>query len=413
MTLPTNSNPYEYPERILLLVSGMSPQIVTETLYALSQQTPAFIPTRVRLITTKIGAQKARSQLISKPNGAFHRLCREYGIPANIFLEQDIEVISDAAGNPLDDIQTRQDNEFAANKLVNVIREICRNDNAALHVSMAGGRKTMGYFAGYALSLFGRHQDRLSHVLVTSGFESLPDFFYPSYEKQHLQNRDGTSLDSLAAHIECAEIPFMLLRQLLAKQNLLASNDPFSEIINRYNSFNQGVKVQISSNLRSIELNGVRLDLKPIDAAFFLTIMIHALQGKQHLIKPKNKIHSQALGLHILAIYSQVSTPDEPDAASVKILLDGVDNEWISQRLKMIHKEMAQLMGPETLKAMRFASKTLNRSQIMTIPFTAEQIDWPDWASLSLSSIDCTHYLYKAELLSKIQYQQLLAELNS
>lgn len=37
----------------------------------------------------------------------------------------------------------------------------------------------MGFFVGYALSLFGRAQDRLSHVLVSDPFESLTDFYYP------------------------------------------------------------------------------------------------------------------------------------------------------------------------------------------------------------------------------------------
>jgi CRISPR-associated protein (TIGR02584 family) len=30
---------------------------------------------------------------------------------------------------------------------------------------MPGERKTMGFYVGYALSLFGRAQDRLSHVI--------------------------------------------------------------------------------------------------------------------------------------------------------------------------------------------------------------------------------------------------------
>ena len=408
MIQPINTQPHEFSERVLLLVSGMSPQIVTETLFALSQQTPAYIPTRVRLVTTRFGAQKARTQLLAKPDGAFHRLCREYGIPANIFVDQDIEVITDADGHPLDDIQTRQENESAANKLVHVVREICRNDNAALHVSMAGGRKTMGYFAGYALSLFGRPQDRLSHVLVTSGFESLPDFFYPSHEKRHLLNRAGETLDSLTAHIECADIPFMLLRQLLAKQNLLASNDHFSDIINRYNSFNQGVKVRIDPKFEWIEINDGRLNLKPIDFAFFLTIMTYALRGKEYLVKPKTNAHDQGLGRQIAVIYHQITKSRELDT-----LLLGVDKAWISQRLKMIHKQLAQLMGPETLERMKFSSKQLGRDHVMMISYKPTDIDWANWESSALSATDCVHYLYQvAEELSTPKYRELLSSLN-
>jgi CRISPR-associated protein (TIGR02584 family) len=414
MTQPINTQPHEYAERVLLLVSGMSPQIVTETLFALSQQTPAYIPTRVRLVTTRFGAQKARTQLLAKPDGAFHRLCREYGIPANIFVDQDIEVITDADGHPLDDIQTRQENESAANKLVHVVREICRNDNSALHVSMAGGRKTMGYFAGYALSLFGRPQDKLSHVLVTSGFESLPDFFYPSHEKRHLLNRAGETLDSLTAHIECADIPFMLLRQLLAKQNLLASNDHFSDIINRYNSFNQGVKVHIDPKFEWIEINDGRLNLKPIDFAFFLTIMTYALRGKEYLVKPKTNARDQVLGCQIAVIYHQISHTEDLDAGVAKTLLAGVDKAWISQRLKMIHKQLAQLMGPETLERMKFSSKQQGRDHVMMISYKPTDIDWPNWGISALSAIDCVHYLHKvAKEFSIHEYQQLITAFKS
>ena len=56
------------------------------------------------------------------------------------------------------------------------VRQITADPAASLHVSIAGGRKTMGFYAGYALSLFGRAQDQLSHVLVSPSFELLKEF---------------------------------------------------------------------------------------------------------------------------------------------------------------------------------------------------------------------------------------------
>ncbi len=44
--------------KILLAVSGMSPQIITETLYALHQE-QAWLPDEVHLITTLQGKLKA------------------------------------------------------------------------------------------------------------------------------------------------------------------------------------------------------------------------------------------------------------------------------------------------------------------------------------------------------------------
>jgi hypothetical protein len=59
-------SPNEYPKRILLAITGLSPQVVAETLYALTQtqQTP-FVPTHVIVISTAEGAERARLELLS------------------------------------------------------------------------------------------------------------------------------------------------------------------------------------------------------------------------------------------------------------------------------------------------------------------------------------------------------------
>ena len=172
--------PHEYPRRILLTLCGLTPQVVTETVYALVVDScPSFVPTEIRLITTKKGAQKAVSSLLEGERW-FHRLCEAYQIPEIRFSEDSIETLVGPDGTHLDDIRSHEDNETTANQIMERIRRFTNNADSAVHVSMAGGRKTMGFFAGYALSLYGRKQDRLSHVLVSTPFESHPDFFYPT-----------------------------------------------------------------------------------------------------------------------------------------------------------------------------------------------------------------------------------------
>lgn len=66
------------PRKILLAVTGISPQIVTETLYALgceAKENPdAFIPTEVHLITTQTGKTIAVENLLEK--GQFQALLK-------------------------------------------------------------------------------------------------------------------------------------------------------------------------------------------------------------------------------------------------------------------------------------------------------------------------------------------------
>src|SRR2546427_12173331 len=59
-------SPQTFPRRLLLAVTGLSPQVVTETLYALTQKvSPAFVPTEIHLLTTAEGAERARLTLLS------------------------------------------------------------------------------------------------------------------------------------------------------------------------------------------------------------------------------------------------------------------------------------------------------------------------------------------------------------
>jgi CRISPR-associated protein (TIGR02584 family) len=218
-------------KRILLAVTGLSPQIVTETLYALAvERKPAWIPDEIHLITTRRGEENARLALLSDKPGWFHRLRDDYGLPEIAFSQDNIHVIIGPEGEPLDDILTHAHNEAVADFITEQVRALTADPAVSLHVTIAGGRKTMGFYVGYALSLFGRPQDQLSHVLVSPPFESLTEFFYPSPHTKVISDRDGLPLDAKEAHVHLGEIPFVRLRGSLPRR-LLEGHAPFSEIV--------------------------------------------------------------------------------------------------------------------------------------------------------------------------------------
>ena len=221
-----------FARRVLLAVTGLTPQIVTETLYALAvaQESP-WIPTEIRLITTAEGALRARLSLLDSKMGHFHALCRDYGLTGKIaFPPGNILLIRDAAGAPLSDIRTPEDNTLAADALLAEVRALCADETCALHVSIAGGRKTMGFFLGYALSLFGRAQDRLSHVLVNEPFESLREFYFPPAEPRVLHTDEGRPIHTADARVSLAEIPYVRLRDGLPRE-ALAHGAPFAAMV--------------------------------------------------------------------------------------------------------------------------------------------------------------------------------------
>ena len=224
--------PHQFKRRVLLAVTGLTPQIVTETLYALAiRKEPRWVPTEIRLITTTEGAERARLSLLDPAVGRFHELCRDYNLAEQIvFTVDSIILIRDKDGVALSDIRSPDDNTLAADALLNEVRTLCADDDCALHVSIAGGRKTMGFFLGYALSLFGRSQDRLSHVLVNEPFESLRDFYFPPAEPKVLHTPSGRPIHTSDAEIMLAEIPFVRLRDGLPRE-ALAHSSPFASIV--------------------------------------------------------------------------------------------------------------------------------------------------------------------------------------
>ncbi|MDX8402341.1 MAG: CRISPR-associated ring nuclease Csm6, partial [Mariprofundaceae bacterium] len=210
-----NANPERFPRRVLLSTAGLTPQVVTETLYALAVGGPRpFVPTEIHVFTTAEGADRVRLQLLSDDPGWFHRLRDEYALPSIRFSMETVHVVQ-GEGAPLRDIHSPEENALMADAATSLVRELCADPNAAVHVSIAGGRKTMGYYLGYALSLFGRAQDRLSHVLVEPPFESHPEFFYPTRRKRviYTQAPDRKPIDTSEARVKLAEIPFVRLRE--------------------------------------------------------------------------------------------------------------------------------------------------------------------------------------------------------
>ncbi len=204
----------ESPRRILLCACGITPQVVTESLYCLRVAAEErFAVNEVHIITTARGREAAEASLLVA--GHFAQLCKDYGFDDIRFDASHIEVIRDPLGSELDDIRSPEENAAAADCITELIRRLSSDEGAALHVSLAGGRKTMSYYAGYALSLFGRPQDRLSHVLVKEEFEAEPEFFYPTPDSRAIRTRSGRHLDASRATLTLANIPFVRLRGTL------------------------------------------------------------------------------------------------------------------------------------------------------------------------------------------------------
>jgi len=216
-------DPSSYQRRILVATLGLAPQVLTETLWCLAmRQVPAFVPTEIHVVTTLEGAHRARLTLLAAEAGQMAMLAHDLDQPhlEQALTPERIRIISGPNGDGLNDIDSLEHNAAAADLITGTIREFAADPQCAMHVSIAGGRKTMGFLLGYALSLYGRPQDRLSHVLVSSPFEGHPEFFFPPKRPVVLRDRDQRPFSTSEAQLILAEIPFVSLRPQLPSEVL-------------------------------------------------------------------------------------------------------------------------------------------------------------------------------------------------
>ena len=198
-------------KHLLLAITGSSPAVVTETLYGINKRGDAW-PDEIKIITTAYGEQKAWEGLHQA--GHLQALCEMLDKPLIPFTRDDILVVPDANGQPVEDARSEEDHEALANFIMAKVRDFTVDDYTSIHASIAGGRKTMTFYLGYAMSLFGRHHDCLSHVLVTEGYES-SDFYYPTRDDQWFVGFKGQKLNAKEARVTLTDIPFIRQRSLV------------------------------------------------------------------------------------------------------------------------------------------------------------------------------------------------------
>lgn len=203
---------------VLLSVAGLTPQVITETLYCLVRKSKQPVPVReIRVVTTQPGAERVRQVLLSPRHGWFHRFCRDFGIPAGAirFDASCVLVPKKPNGRGLEDVRTPTDNALVADTITSLVRDLTQDPSVSLHCSVAGGRKTMGMFLGIAFQLFSRPIDQLSHVLVwPPGIESHREFFYPP-PRPTTYSLNGRTIHSRHIKVDLAEIPIVQLRSAL------------------------------------------------------------------------------------------------------------------------------------------------------------------------------------------------------
>lgn len=347
---------------ILFLVTGMTPQIITETLWALAcdpAKQEKWVPNEIQVLSTTTGLKKIKDNLLGD-NGIFKKMCEEYNLPEIKFDENSLHAIIDKEGNKLDDLKTPEENELAADMICQKVREFTQDDNVSLHVSIAGGRKTMGFYAGYALSLYGRIQDQLSHVLVSEKYETLQGFYYPALKKgqniikkTHKKTEQGHDvyeeelLDAFDAKVWLATIPFVRLREFVDSNNNINQNNinqNFSTVIEMVNSSLQPFSVVLDVNDKKVIRGNKECKLPPREFSLYLLVAELKKKGEVLDYPPKDypditikKEHQQLFN----EIYNKYRSKKQEET---------VNERYLSIVLSCLRKKLTRTFGAPVYK---------------------------------------------------------------
>ena len=333
----------EQHKNILLCVTGLTPQVVTETLYAL-HKSGADLPTEIYVLTTAEGAERARLTLIN--DYWFERFFNDYQLPIPVFNTAHIKVLHDPQEQPLHDIRSQQDNHAMADGITEMIREFTADPNSQLHVSIAGGRKTMGFYAGYALSLYGREQDRLSHVLISADYESHPQFYYPTPYSHTIYGNDKTHkpLDTQQAEVILADIAFVRLRHGLDK-HLLEGRSSFTQSVSRAQQALAPAKLVLNLQQGEIVAQNITIRLKPAEMAFYHWLLQNQLQGKSSISCPNDGAPDKQYANSYLEYYCKQLGVMGNTERTESTLAEGMSKNFFEQRKARVNRQIKDALG--------------------------------------------------------------------
>ena len=256
---------------VLLAVVGLSPQVITEALYALWDEGRPV--DAVRCITTQTGAAAIYATLLARRNSPLDEFCRQYGIDraALDFSLDAVEVLYRPTGEPMEDIVTEEDNEILLRACLELAHRLTADPDTAVSFLVAGGRKTMTSCLTLAAQCYGRAWDRIYHVLVSPEFENCRAFWFPPRESVPLQlrNSDGEVFykETKYAQVTLVPIPFFSVRDLVEPALLDRPREP-ADLLQALVR-NEPPVLEVSPDDGKVRFGRLEADLQPAHMALY------------------------------------------------------------------------------------------------------------------------------------------------
>ncbi len=299
---PSGRARFTGPRTVLVAIVGLSPAVLTETIWALARQPKPVVPDRIVVLTTEAGRVAITNQLFGRDELWLSLRARILGRrhAADPRLDFDctpdrIHVFHRRVGSrrvPIFEIADGADHAAIADAMVDVLWSYTSQPDTRVIASLAGGYKTMSALMLSVMQLLANPGDRVTHVLISGGFEAAkPGFYFPEQPSQDLIGPAGRLRAMDAGNsIKLIDVPVIPLRRWF--EDVLNTRPPAYDVL-----VNQGAAALQAARTADLQLelgpvapagrtrhhariNGIRLELSPHQFAYLRFFAGHRHAGE-------------------------------------------------------------------------------------------------------------------------------------
>lgn len=271
---------------VMMSVVGMSPAVVTESIWALYEERPELVPDEVKVYTTRKGWDSLSRGLLTEHEGMTvwkdlqQKVGKEIALDKHIFLNGE--------GEDMADIVTSADQDLVADQLLKDIRKYKdpKKGECRLVASIAGGRKSMSALMYAVMSLGAAPDDIITHVLADDQYTTCREFYFPAQEQQDLvvkRGNDELNFKACEVKIDLAEIPFVALSGLIPSRDF-SLKDSFSNLVKTARDkvvdiVPESCRIRLSAGSRSLFINGQEVQLSKNEYIVMAVLVLHSIEG--------------------------------------------------------------------------------------------------------------------------------------
>jgi len=356
-------------QTVLIAVTGLSPAVLTETLWALAHdRIRPTIPDKVIVLTTLTGAQRMKDQLFGADELWLTLRRQLLGKNHATDLRLDfaetpdrLKVFTRKSGGKrmeLDRMDTLEETESVGDCLVEEIWNWVGRPDTRVLSSISGGFKTMSALMYAAMSVLGAPEDRILHVLVDDPFDggTKPLYYWPDQPTQALLTTRpskagpaGTMVKASLMKPVLTDVRFPALRKLFMDYGF-KKPPSFAALVQRCQ---ESVDTLAAHPIETLELepatlevrvNHQRVEVSPTQ--FYILLYLADCVKMGHEFED-----AKALNADFLEFLQRLHSRATPSR-----------KQFLAERLKVVAKEVRASGDPRFTKNLSDMRKKLERS---------------------------------------------------